>query len=269
MNTFFNTYIKYNKAMLNAIIIEDEKPAIEALVKMLGDVPMGVNIVARLHSVKEGVEFITANPDADIIFSDVQLSDGLSFEIFKQTGVQTPVIFTTGYDKFIMMAFENNGIDYLLKPINKVDLDRALLKYEKMRTHFLQSAKNSSIEHLSKFISSRKKTRLLVKKGIESIVLRLDDITLFYTENKIVYVLDRYLKKYICDGTLSELEKELDENIFFRANRQYIININFIKGFKPLEKVKLSVDLNIPEINHYITISQEMAPAFRKWMCEA
>ena len=255
--------------MLNAIIIEDEKPAMELLVQMLGKVSTSVNIKARLNSVKESIEFMTTNPDADIIFSDVQLSDGLSFEIFKQTGVQTPVIFTTGYDKFMMMAFENNGIDYLLKPINKTDLDKALLKYKKLQTHFSHTEKNVPVENLVKFINNRKKTRLLVKKGVENIALRLEDITLFYTENKVVYVLDRFSKKYICDKTLTELEEELDENTFFRANRQYIININYIRGFKPYEKVKLSVDLNIPEINHSITISQETAPAFRKWMFEA
>ncbi len=255
--------------MLNTIIIEDEKPAMEVLVKMLEEISGGVNIKARLNSVKESIEFITAHPEADIIFSDVQLSDGLSFEIFKQTGVQIPVIFTTGYDKFMMMAFENNGIDYLLKPISKADLDKALMKYRKLQTHFSHTDVNAPVENLVKFISNRKKTRLLVKKGMENIALKLEDITLFYTENKVVYVLDRFSKKYISDKTLTELELELDENTFFRANRQYIININYIRGYKAYEKVKLSVDLNIPEINHSITISQETAPAFRKWMFEA
>ena len=255
--------------MLNVILIEDEKPAMEVLVKMLENVSVSVNIKARLNSVKESIEFITAHPDADIIFSDVQLPDGLAFEIFRQTEVHIPVIFITGYDKFIMMAFENNGIDYLLKPISKSDLDKALLKYLKLQTHFSQHGTNEPLEKLVKFINNRKKTRLLVKRGIESIALKLEDIILFYTENKLVYVIDRFSKKYISDKTLTELEEELDENIFFRANRQYIININFIKGYKPFEKVKLSVDFNIPEINHYITISQETAPAFRKWICES
>ncbi len=254
--------------MLNAIIIEDEKPAMEVLIKMLQEISSGVNIAARLNSVKESIEFITAHPGADIIFSDVQLSDGLSFEIFRQTGVQTPVIFTTGYDKFMMMAFENNGIDYLLKPISKSDLDKALLKYRKLQTHFSQTDINIPVQNLVRFINGRKKTRLLVKRGIENIALKLEDIILFYTENKMVYVLDRFSKKYISDNTLTELEEELDEFTFFRANRQYIINVNYIRGFKPYEKVKLSVDFNIPEINHSITISQETAPAFRKWMCE-
>lgn len=254
--------------MLNTIIIEDERPAMEVLVKMLEESSADVNVMARLNTVAQSIDYISSHPEADLIFSDVQLSDGLSFEVFRQTGVQTPVIFTTGYDKFMLMAFENNGIDYLLKPVNKGDLDKALLKYRKLQTHFSQVGTRRPTDNLLKFISNRRRTRLLVKRGIENIALKLDDIILFYTENKIVYVLDRFSKKYICDKTLSDLEEELDEQVFFRANRQYIINVNFIRGFKPYDKVKLSVELNVPEINHAITISQETAPAFRKWMCE-
>ena len=104
---------------------------------------------------------------------------------------------------------------------------------------------------------------------MENISLRLDEIALFYTENKIIYVVDQTGKKYLSDKNLTDLEEELDEGMFFRANRQYIVNINYVKGFKAYEKVKLLVDLTLPEINHCIIISQETAPAFRKWMYEA
>lgn len=255
--------------MLNAIIIEDEKPAMEVLVKMLSEVSTQVNIKARLHSVKESIEYITSNPDADIIFSDVQLSDGLSFDIFSQTGVQIPVIFITGYDHYIMMAFENNGIDYLMKPVNKPDLDKALLKYNKLQSHFSHAMTIAPVANLEKFINGRKKTRLLVKKGLENIAVRLEDIALIYTQNKLVYVIDRCSKKYVSDKTLTELEEELDNTSFFRVNRQYIVNINYVRSFKSHEKVKLLIDITIPEINHSIVISQETAPAFRKWMHDA
>ncbi|MDQ6843887.1 MAG: response regulator, partial [Bacteroidota bacterium] len=188
--------------MINAIIIEDEKPAMEALVNLLSEISIEVNIKARLDNIKSSIEYLSNHPGADIIFSDVQLSDGLSFEIFTQTGIQIPVIFITGYDKYMMMAFENNGIDYLLKPVNKTDLEKALLKYKKLQTHFSQTNTNEPIENLVKFINGRKKTRLLVKRGMENIALKLEEITLFYTENKVVYVLDCFSKKYICDKTL-------------------------------------------------------------------
>ncbi len=254
--------------MLNAIIIEDELPAMEALVQTLSEVSMVVNIAARLRTVKQSVSYLSGEPDADIIFSDVQLSDGLSFDIFWQTGVRIPVIFITGYDNYMMMAFENNGIDYLLKPVEKNDLEKALLKYNNLKKHFAPAAQ-LPVDNIVKFINQRKKTRLLVKKGIENIALRLEDIVFIYTQDKLVYVLDRTSKKYIADKTLSELEQELDNAFFFRVNRQYIVNINFVKSFKSFEKVKLLLDLAIPEINHSIIISQETAPAFRKWMHDA
>ncbi len=255
--------------MLNAIIIEDEKPAMEVLEKNLSHVSSQVNIKAKLRSVKESIEYFSNEPEADLIFSDVQLSDGLSFDIFTQTDVQIPVIFITGYDEYMMMAFENNGIDYLLKPVDKNDLEKALLKYNNLQSHFLNTKMNVPVENLVKFINGRKKTRLLVKRGLENIAVLLEDIALIYTQNKLVYVIDRFSKKYLSDKTLSELETELDEAVFFRVNRQYIININFVKSFKSYEKVKLLIDISIPEINHSIVISQETAPAFRKWMHDA
>jgi DNA-binding LytR/AlgR family response regulator len=197
------------------------------------------------------------------------LPDGLSFEIFRQTELQVPVIFTTCYDQFMLLAFENNGIDYLLKPVETADVEKALWKYMRLKNYFAQHDRDNPVVNLMNFIKNRTRSRLLVKKGLENILLRLEDIILFYTESKIVFVIDRNAKKYILDKTLCELEEELDENIFFRANRRYLVNLNYVKGFKPFEKVKLLLDLNIPDINHSIVISQETAPAFRKWMREA
>ena len=110
---------------------------------------------------------------------------------------------------------------------------------------------------------------IIVKKGTENISLKLEDVVLFYTENKIVYVIDRSGKKYLADKNLSLLEQELDNSVYFRANRQYIININYVRGFKSFEKVKLQVDLTMPDLNHSIIVSQEMAPVFREWMLNA
>jgi len=253
--------------MLNAIIIEDERLALQELIVNLREVSPDIDISATLRSVKEGIEYLSTGPHADIIFSDVQLSDGLSFEIFNYTDVEIPVIFITGYDEFIMNAFEYNGIDYLLKPVRKEDLLKAIMKYKMLEKHF--SAGSQKKDNLLTHFSSKKKTRMLVRKGLENISLRLDEIAFFYTEHKIVYVTDNTGKKYLADKNLTDLEEELDDTMFFRANRQYIVNINYVKGFKAYEKVKLLVELTIPELNHCIIISQETAPAFRKWMYEA
>lgn len=255
--------------MLNAIVIENENAGIDTLAKHYASMVPDVFVKAKLNSVRESIKYFSKYQDADIIFSDVQLADGLSFDIFRQTPVQSPVIFITGYDDYMMMAFENNGIDYLLKPIDTCDLEKSLLKYSKLQEHFSHTNANVPVENFLKFINQRRKTRLLVKKGLENIALRLEDVALIYTQNKLVYVIDNISKKYISDKTLSELEEELDDTTFFRVNRQYIVNINYVKSFKAFEKVKLLIDITIPEINHSIVISQETAPAFRKWMHDA
>jgi DNA-binding LytR/AlgR family response regulator len=251
--------------MLNTIIIEDERLARQNLITALTNIDANVNVQAQLSSVQESIEYFSKDPQADLIFCDVQLEDGLSFEIFSKIEIRTPVIFITGYDQFVMNAFEYNGIDYLLKPVSEDELQKAIVKYKKLEKHF---SNQPSLNNLVQYVS-RKKTRLIVKKGMENISLRLEDIVLFFTENKIVYVVDQWGKKYLIDKNLGELEEDLDTSIFFRANRQYIVNINFIKGFKPYEKVKLQVDLVLSELNYSIIISQETAPAFRKWMHEA
>jgi len=251
--------------MLNTIIIEDERAASQNLMDALKNVEPGVDVIAQLSSVKESIHYFSNNPRADLIFCDVQLEDGLSFEIFSRIEVKTPVIFITGYDQFVLNAFEYNGIDYLLKPVSEDELKKAITKYRRLEKHFTSQL---SLTNLAKYVA-RKKTRLIVKRGLENISLRVEDIVLFFTENKIAYVIDKSGKKYMADKNLGELQEDLDTDVFFRANRQYIVNINYIRGFKSYEKVKLQVDLAIPELNYCIIVSQETAPAFRKWMYEA
>jgi DNA-binding LytR/AlgR family response regulator len=253
--------------MTKTIIIEDEKLAMNALVHTLTEIADDVQIEAVLGSVSASIEYLSSSPVIDIIFSDVQLPDGLSFEIFKTTAVKTPVIFTTAYDEFMMNAFACNGIDYLLKPVDKKDLEKALFKYRMFEKHF--SSQQESIQKFVTHFESHKKNRLVVRRGVEYISLRLDDIILFYTENKLVYVIDNTGKKYIAEKNLCELEEQLDNSRFFRANRQYIINIDFIRGFKSFDRVKLLVDLNVPELNHDIVISQENSSQFREWIHNA
>jgi DNA-binding LytR/AlgR family response regulator len=253
--------------MLKIIIIEDEKQVFDHLVKTLYTVAPETEIIAHITSVAQGIDYLSRFPDADLILSDIQLNDGLAFEIFKHAHSFTPVIFITGYDSFMLTAFNHNAIDYVLKPVTAKELSAALDKYKLLKQHFTDSS--LKFDNLLKYVTSHKKTRLLVRKGLENMILKLDDIVLLYTENKIVYVIDKNGKKYIADKNLSDLEEELDDSLFFRVNRQYILNLNYIKGYKPYEKVKLMVDLSIPELNHIIIVSQETAPDFRKWMYEA
>ncbi len=135
------------------------------------------------------------------------------------------------------------------------------------RNEFFEKAEAGNFGQ--RFISKKKRTRLLVQKGIENILLRLDDIAFFYTEDKLVYVIDRSEKKYLIDKNLLELENELEPSVFFRANRQYLISINFIKSYRSYEKVKIKVDLNIQALNHLVIVSQENASNFQRWISEA
>jgi DNA-binding LytR/AlgR family response regulator len=248
--------------MIKTVIIEDERLIADEFKRMLLNVSRDTEILGSFATVKESVDYLSVNEAPDLIFSDVQLPDGLSFDIFHQVEVKSPVVFVTAYDNFILNAFENNGIDYLLKPVDERDLKKTLLKYNTLKNHFGNS--QSFVRSLFK----KHKTRLLVKKGIENISIRIDDIVIIYTENKLVYIVDKDGKKFIADKHLGELEQDLDPNTFFRVNRQYIINIGFVKSYKAYEKVKLQIDLTMPDLHHQIIVSQEMAPCFRKWISE-
>lgn len=250
-------------AMLNALIIEDEKPVADNLISSLASVADDVNVTARLSSVRESIEYLSHKPAVDLIFSDVQLSDGQSFEIFNQYTIRTPVIFVTGNNDFMRNAFLYNGIDYLLKPIDKDRLQKALAKYRMLKSHF-----NSNTTKI-KYARGQKKKRMLLKSAGMYISLLLKDIVLFQKEEKHIYVLDRLGCKYIVDKTLGELEAELDEYQFFRGNRQYIINIDFIRSYKSYERVKLEVELSVPLSGYTIIISQETASMFKSWMHQA
>src|SRR4051812_44727607 len=188
--------------MIRIIIIEDEKAALRQVLDSLARVPQDIEVIATLSSVKEGISFLTSNPGADLILSDVQLGDGLSFEIFREVSPGLPVIFITGYDHFMMTAFEHNGIDYLLKPINHAELSRAVSKYTMLEKHFT-NANRQAVDKMIGSMKSKKKQRVLAKRGIDNVSLRIEDIVLFYTESKLVFVLDREGHKYVCDRNLS------------------------------------------------------------------
>lgn len=255
--------------MIKAVIIEDEKKASDYLASMLKEVDPEIAILTVLENVQSGISYLAENGKVDVIFSDVQLPDGLSFSIFERVKINVPIVFITGYDKFMLDAFENNGIDYLLKPIDKLDLQKAINKYKGLERHFKHETNEETIGQLLHYFNSNKRKRILVRKGIENISMQLSDIVLFFTENKIVHAIDRNGRKYMVDKNLSDLEEELDDKEFFRANRQYILNINYIKSFKPYERVKLWVDLTLQDIDHSIIVSQETAPTFRKWLLDA
>lgn len=253
--------------MTKAIVIEDERLASQYLISKLRELAPDIAVEKTLTDVAESIHYFSGNPAADVIFSDVQLSDGLSFSIFEKVMVNMPVIFITAYDKFLVKAFECNAIDYLLKPVSDEDLLKAVNKYRKLQQHF-STGNYPMLDTVLQQLSGKKQQRIIVKRGQEHLFILLEDVVLFYTENKIVYIIDKSGKKFLVDKNLSDLEEEVDSTIFFRANRQYLVNINYVKGYKIYERVKLQLELHTA-LNHCIVISQETAPLFKKWIFNA
>src|SRR5258708_5860184 len=223
-------------------IVEDERPASENLVEELQAIDEQINVVAGCNSVDETVRWLSKNPQPDLILMDIQLSDGLSFNIFKACEVTCPVIFTTAYDKYLTQAFEYSSIDYLLKPISQDKLKNAIKKYKILRNHFVNNHENGNGQMAVDYSHpDRIRSRILVRKGVEFQAVRVEDTAYFFTEHKLIFLVDKDNRKYMAEkNNLSELEEELDKNIFYRANRKYIINPNYIRRFQPLERSKIN-----------------------------
>jgi DNA-binding LytR/AlgR family response regulator len=246
--------------MTKAIIIEDEELQARQLIKQLHEVCPDLHIEEVITSVADGIAFLKSEKSGsiDIIFSDVNLTDGVCFEIFNKVKVNVPVVFTTEYDKFLLDVFNYKQMAYVVKPIRKLALHTTLNKLTKHQEP-LKKENNG--------VFSGGKKRLLVNKRREVYCLLLQDIILFYSRNKTVQVLDKEGKWYFSEKSLTELDLILDPDIFFRANRQYILNINYIKSFCTHEKNKIQVN-----IEHYSTpviVSQDSASSFRNWMQNA
>jgi len=255
---------------MKVLIVEDERPASENLVEELLAIDDNIDVVAGCNSCDETIRWLNRNPQPDLILMDIQLSDGLSFNIFKACDVTCPVIFTTAYDKYLTQAFEYSSIDYLLKPISQDKLKNAIKKYKTLRSHFVNSQEHSQAS-LPDYLNhnDRKRSRILVRKGVEFQAVRVEDAGYFFTEHKLIFLVDKENRKYMAEkSNLSELEDELDRSIFYRANRKYIINANYIRRFKPLERSKISVELTLP-VNEEIIISQENSASFKKWIGES
>lgn len=250
---------------MKVLIIEDEKPAFENLSEELQNIDENVQVTGTCNSVEGSIRWLQKNPEPDLILMDIQLSDGLSFCIFKTCPISCPVIFVTAFDKYLTEAFDYNSIDYLLKPISQGRLKTAIRKYKNLQSHFVNNH-SALFSYLNN--PEKKRSRILVKRGLEFQMVRVEDIVYFFTEHKLIFLVDKENRKYLAEkNNLAELEEELDDRFFYRANRKYIINVNFVKRFKPLEKSKISLELSLP-LNEEIIISQENASSFKKWIGE-
>lgn len=250
--------------MLNAVIIGN-KAAIEEMANMIASVAGDeIAILSRLENINKGIMYLENSTSPDIIFAHAQVDDGLSFEILSKCNVFAPVIFVAEDDCFVKNTFDYNCIAYLVKPLDPSRIRRALTKYRMLNNYF-----TNGHNHHNQGSYKPVKSRMIVRNGKENIALPITDIVFFRTEHRCVFVTDQQGNEYTSDKSLSDIEAELDKERFFRVNRQYIVNINFIHGFKPYERVKLLVELTVPELKHNVVVSQEMAPQFREWIYNA
>lgn len=254
---------------MRILIIEDEAPAFRRLQKLLEEINPQIEIIEVLDSVQESVKwFENQHQLPDLIFMDIQLSDGLSFEIFDSIQINRPVVFTTAFDEYMLRAFKVNSIDYLLKPIKKESLRASLDKFTQMKNLF---GNPTSLPDLNELISQislndkKYKTRFLVKKGEELISIETSNIAFFQTRNGVVHMTTINGRDYIMDSNLDELIQQLDLEKFYRANRQVIIHFQAIKKVYKYHKGKLLVEMN-QSIDEPVTISSEKASHFKYWL---
>jgi DNA-binding LytR/AlgR family response regulator len=252
---------------LNVLIVEDETPAAEKLERYLKKFSPSIAVVALVGTVKEAVSWLTAHQsEIDLIFMDIQLHDGLSFQIFQQVNVQKPVIFITAYNEFALDAFKVNSIDYLLKPITFTDLSSSLTKLESLRTQLRWDSSRSEqvVKVLSEAPLRNVKTRFMVKLGDHIRSITTDLISFFYADGRDVYLVTTQLRKFIIDYTLEGLEEVLDPRMFFRLNRSYIVNIHAIQDVVVYSNSRLKITLTVKWENEII-VSREKVGDFKGW----
>jgi DNA-binding LytR/AlgR family response regulator len=249
---------------MKILIIEDEKPAAEKLQKALAKADPDIQFAGIINSVSASIDYLKNNSQPDLVMMDIELTDGLSFKIFESVQLTCPVIFTTAFDEYWQEAFEHNGIDYLLKPIKQDKLESALKKYQSLLKYFAANLQQLLQWQQQSPVNNYKK-RFLVKRGIDYVAVKTDDIAYCYATHKLVCMVDVQNQKFILDKSLADLEKELDPTEFFRINRKYLVNINAVKKIQSIGKGKLWVELS-PVVDEEIVISNENVAGFKAWM---
>ena len=250
---------------MNIIIIEDEKPAARLLQRKVEKI--GLSVQTLLHSVEDALSWFRNNPHPDLIFLDIQLSDGLSFEIFEQIEIKSAVIFTTAFDEYALRAFKLNSIDYLLKPIDEEELAIAISKFQ---NQFQKNTVSSlDFEMIRKMlvnpVEKNYKQRFTIKIGEHLKMIMIDEIECLYSENKGTYVHTFDNRDYLLDGTLEQIESELNPAHFFRVSRKFIIPLKAIKDILVYSNSRLKIILPTYKTEEII-VSRERVNDFKEWL---
>lgn len=250
---------------MKVLIIEDEEAAYQRLQKLVCEEIPEAEILPPVVSIKSAISWLTQNAEPDLIFLDVQLADGESFEIFKKVKVASPVIFTTAYDQYALEAFKINSIDYLLKPIKKEELKTAIKKF--LNQSIPRNA-NINFQQLISTLQLQKtsyKERFVVKYGEHIKTIQTIDSAYFYTENKANFIITKDNKRFAIDYNLDQLEVLLDPRKFFRINRQFIIGFHAITEMFTYSKSRVLIKLNPPTKLETI-VSSERSASFKSWL---
>jgi DNA-binding LytR/AlgR family response regulator len=250
---------------MKVLLVEDETPAAKRLIKILTTIDHTIEIVQQTDSIESTVKYLHTLPQLDLIFMDIQLADGISFAIFEQITITTPVIFTTAFDEYTLKAFKVNSVDYLLKPIDEIELQQAIVKYKKIHIGETQNF-STNMEQLLRSINQTKyKERLLIKRGQQLSYLKLENTAFCYADGKLCFAIDFEGNKFLLENNLSQLEEQLQPSVFFRINRHLLINIETIKKVHTWLGGRLKLELN-PTTNIDTLVSRERVAAFKEWL---
>lgn len=252
---------------MKVVIIEDENVTAKDLKRTLLELEPDIEIGAILHSVEEGIEYFADNADTDLIFSDIQLGDGLSFEIFKKMEHPVPIIFCTAYNSYFSEAFETTGIDYILKPFNKATIEKSLSKYLTLEKKFTQN-KEIYKEQLTalELKVTPQKNAVIIRQANKIIPLGANAIALFFIDNRYTYAYTFTQEKFIVSENLEDLEKAFAPS-FFRANRQFLINRKAVKDATQYFNRKVVVNLTVP-FKDQILVGKLKISSFVEWLSQ-
>ncbi|MBY0432737.1 MAG: LytTR family DNA-binding domain-containing protein [Cyclobacteriaceae bacterium] len=251
---------------MSVLIVEDETPAVEKLQRYLQRYDSNIRIAGICDSVAGTVAWLNENMQSiDLIFMDIQLKDGVSFQIFKEISIQKPVIFITAYNEYALEAFKVNSIDYLLKPVTFTDLSTSLQKLETLRDQLVVEKKTEAIKSLAGGAETKSyKSRFMVKVGDHIRSITTDQVLLYFADGRDVYLVTNQLRKFIIDFTLESLEEVLDLKLFFRVNRTYIVNIHFIQDVMVYSNSRLKITTQ-PAWDKEVIVSREKVGEFKDW----
>ena len=248
---------------MRILIIEDEMPAANRMIRLLQQLFPAGEFLERLDTVSRAVRWFGENSPPDLIFCDIQLADGISFEIFEKVKVTAPVIFTTAFDQYAIKAFQVNAIDYLLKPIDPAELEKAV---DKFKSRQLKPALDIDVlRGLLQLEKKAFKSRFLVRFGEKIQSIAMEEVAFFFSEERVTFLQTKEGKKYVLDATLEQVESQIDPEVFFRINRKYLCRVDAVDEVLTYSNSRLKVKLkNCPD--HDILISREKVGDFKDWL---